>query len=98
MSENAALHWALVDNEGTLVALVRSEHFVQLPDICNVVRNAQDLKSTAFLTDHNSFSMPEWNTWFAFGIPAIEIYLALAEDQAMPGDVFWTWEEIDPEE
>jgi len=94
---NAALHWALLDNEGNLVALARSEHFVQLPDVCNVVRNALGLKSTAFLTDHRNYGMSEWNTWLAFGIPAIDISMSLKKDQTMPGDVFWTWDEIDPE-
>ena len=93
---NAALHWALVDQDGNLVALVRSECFVPIPDVCNVVRNEHDLKPTAFLTDHSDFNMTEWNTWLAFGIPAIEIYLSLEGDQTMPGEVFWTWEEIEP--
>lgn len=94
---NAALHWALVDQDENLVALARSEYFVPIPDVYSVVRNEHGLKPTEFLTDHRTFNMSEWNTWLAFGIPAIEIYLALGEDQTMPADVFWTWKDIDPE-
>ena len=96
---NAALHWALVDNEGTLVALVRSEHFVPTPDICWITRKALNLSPISFLTDKREFSIPEWYTWLAFDIPAIQIIMSGLEDGKpnVPSDIKWTWTEIDPE-
>ncbi len=93
---NAALHWALVDNEGNLVALVRSEHFVPLPDTCGITRQALNLKPFCFLTDKREFNMAEWYTWLAFGIPAIQIVLESANPTA-PLEVVWGWQGIDPE-
>lgn len=93
---NAGLHWAMLDREGTLVALVRSEHFVPLPDICSVTRKAMNLSPTAFLTDKTDFGMTEWYTWLAFGIPAIQIIME-DENPKVPSDITWGRTEIDPE-
>jgi len=95
---NAALHWALIDNEQTLVALVRSEHFVPLPDVCCVTRQALGLFSLLFLTDKREFSIPEWYTWLAFDLcPAIQIIMT-NEKPTMPSDIKWGWTKIDPTE
>ena len=94
---NGGLHWALVDKEDTLVALLRAEHFVPLPDVCAITRHALKLNSVCFLTDKQEFSIPEWYTWLAFEIPAFQIKLA----DVLPvvaSEVIWDWEEIDPQE
>lgn len=96
MTTNAGLHWALIDNDGSLVALVRSEHFVPLPDICMVTRKALRLTPVTFLTDKSEFGMAEWYTWLAFDIPAIQIIME-DENPKVPSDITWGWTEIDPE-
>jgi hypothetical protein len=93
---NAGLHWALVDNEETLIALVRSGHFVPLPDVCYITRQALQLASLRFLTDKREFSMSEWYTWLAFDLcPAIQIIMTNAKP-TVPSDIKWGWTKIDP--
>jgi hypothetical protein len=92
---NAALHWAMVDNEETLIALVRSEHFIQQHVVCNAIREALDLGPIFFLTDKSEFSIPEWETWFAFGVPALEIVL-VNRGSIVSSEPAWTWERIEP--
>ncbi len=97
MITNAGLHWALVDSEQTLVALVRSDHFVPLPEVCSITCQALGLFSLSFLTDKREFSMPEWYTWLAFGVPAIQITMTgTKEKPTVPSDVKWGWTKIDP--
>jgi hypothetical protein len=87
----------MIDNEDTLIALVRSEHFVPLPDVCCVTRRALSLVPFSFLTDKKEFSMSEWYTWLAFGVPAIQITMTgTKEKPTVPSDVKWDWTKIDP--
>lgn len=89
---NAALRWAIVDHEGTLVALAESEHFVQRPTVCKLVREALDLSPIFFLTEKTEFSMPEWETWFAFGVPTINMKVHRRGIDPLT----WSWERIEP--
>ncbi len=92
---NAALHWAMVDNEGTLMALVRSEHFIQQHVVCDTVREALDLSPIFYLIDKRQFSIPEWETWFAFGVPAFEIVL-VNRGSTVSSEPVWAWQDIKP--
>ena len=92
---SAELHWTLVDRDGTLVALVRSKHFVPLPDICLITRRALNLSPISFLTDKKHSSVM-WYTWLSFELcPAIEIFLE-NPTPSVPSDIKWGWTEINP--